>query len=246
MTASAGRNFEIQGRRVDLPVVVRDASNASATFLVPSAAAQRWVPDGAFEVAEILPGQGMLSIAAIDYRDNDLGDYDEVSIALFVRARGAKRGLPVLSTFADFLQGKLGTYIHRLPVNQSFTCEAGKTIWGFPKTVEEIALEARGDRISCRLAVDGVHALTISFPRGGTRTMPERELISYTYLHGVPHCTRAMMGGEGFAMRLGGAEIVLGSHTLSNELRLLGLPRRALFTTWTEHMHARFEGPEKL
>jgi hypothetical protein len=242
----AERTYEIQGRPVTLPVVVRDASNASATFLVPSAAAQRWIPDGAFEVAELLPGQGLLSIAAIDYRDNDLGDYDEVSIGLFVRERGAKRGWPIVGTFAGFLQGSLGLYVHRLPVNQSFTCEAGRTIWGFPKTVEAISIDAIGDRVSCRLVVDGVHALTISFPRGGAGAQPERELVSYTYLHGVPHRTRAKMGGEGFAMRLGGAELVLGSHALSNELRLLGLPRRALFTTWTEHMQARFEAPEKL
>ncbi len=239
-------SFEIQGRTVTLPVVVRDASNASATFLVSSEAAQRWIPDGAFEVAELFPGRALLSIAAIDYRDNDLGDYDEVSIALFVRPRGAKPGWPVLSTLLEFLQGKLGTYIHRLPVNQSFTCEAGKAIWGFPKTVENIAIETSGERLSCRLEIDGEHALTISLPSGGTGTMPERELISYTYLHGAPHRTRAQMGGEGFAMRLGGAALVLGSHPLANELRLLGLPRRALFTTFTEHMHARFELPEKV
>lgn len=229
-----------------LPVVVRDASNASAAFLVPSAAARAMLPDGALEVAELLPGQALLTIAAIDYRDNDLGDYDELSIGFFVRPRGAPRGWPIVGTLAEFLQGRLGTYIHRLPVNQSFTCEEGKTIWGFPKTVEEIALESRGDRMSCRLAIGGVHALTISFPRGGSGAMPERELISYTYLHGVPHRTSARMGGEGFAMRFGGAELVLGSHAVANELRRLGLPKRALFTTWTEHMHASFELPEKL
>ena len=229
-----------------LPVEVRDATNASAAFLVPSAAARGLIPDGALEVAELLPGQALLSIAAIDYRDNDLGDYDEVSIGLFVRPGGAPRGWPIVGTLAEFLQGRLGTYIHRLPVNQSFTCEAGKTIWGFPKTVEEIAIEARGDRMSCRLAVDGVHAFTISFPCGGNGVMPDRELVSYTYLHGVAHRTRAMMGGQGFAMRFGGAELVLGSHPVANELRRLGLPKRALFTTWTEHMHARFELPEKL
>jgi hypothetical protein len=242
----ASERFEIQGRTVTLPVVVRDATNASATFLVSSAAARRWIPDGAFEVAELVPGRALLSIAAIDYRDNDLGDYFEVSIALFVRPRGAKPGWPLLGTLVDFLQGKLGTYIHRLPVNQSFTCEAGRAIWGFPKTVEGITIETRGERLWCRLELEGVHALTISFPRGGSGVMPERELISYTYLHGVPHRTRAQMGGEGFAMRLGGAELVLGSHALANELRLLGLPRRALFTTFTEHMHASFELPEKL
>jgi hypothetical protein len=76
--------------------------------------------------------------------------------------------------------------------------------------------------------------------------MPERELVSYTYLHGVPQRTSARMGGEGFAMRLGGAELVLGSHAVANELRRLGLPKRALFTTYTEHMHASFELPEEL
>jgi len=242
----AGEHFEIQGRTVTPPVVVRDATNASATFLVPSTAAQRWIPDGSFVVAELLPGRALLSIAAIDYRDNDLGDYDEVSLALFVRPRGEGSSWPVVGTLVEFLQGKLGTYIHRLPVNQSFTCEAGKAIWGFPKTVEGITIEALGERLSCRLEVDGQHAFTIRFPRGGTGTMPERELISYTYLHGVPHRTRAQMGGEGFAMRLGGADLVLGSHALANELRLLGLPRRALFTTFTEHMHAVFELPEKV
>ncbi len=242
----AAASFEIQSRTVTLPVAVRDATNASATFLVSSAAARRWLPDAAFELAELVPGRALLSIAAIDYRDNDLGDYDEVSLALFVRERGARAGWPLVGTLADLLQGKLGTYIHRLPVSQSFTCEAGKAIWGFPKTVEGIAIESRGDRLWCRLEIDGVHAFTITFPRGGTGTMRERDLISYTYLHGVPHRTRATMGGAGFAMRLGGAELVLGSHALANELRLLGLPRRALFTTFTGHMHARFELPEKV
>jgi len=150
--------------------------------------------------------------------------YDEVSVALFVRPRGVAPSWPLIGTLVDLAQGKLGTYIHRLPVTQTFTCEAGVEIWGFLKTVEEIAIE----------------------PRGGAGRMPEQGLTSYTNLHGVPHGTRAVMGGEGFAMRLGGAELVLGSHALANELRLLGLPRRALFTTWTEHMHASFELPEKL
>jgi len=238
--------FEIQGRTLTLPIEVRDATNASATFLVDAAAARRWLPDGALELAELVPGRALLSIAAIDYRDNDLGDYDEVSIALFVRPRGAPAGLPFFGTLAGLARGRLGTYIHRLPVNQSFTCEAGRAIWGFPKTVERIELEARGDRFHCRLAVDGVHALSIRFPRGGSGAMPEQDLVSYTYLHGVAHRTRARMSGQGFAFRLGGAELTLGSHALSNELRLLGLPRRALFTTWTERMAARFEAPEKL
>jgi hypothetical protein len=33
-------------------------------------------------------------IACIDYKDNDLGDYNEVAINFFVRQKGKPRGLP--------------------------------------------------------------------------------------------------------------------------------------------------------
>ena len=76
-----------------MPVVVRDASASVATFLVSSRIARRLVPD-AFEVVELFPRRTPLAIAVIDYRDNDLGDYDEVSLTFFVRPKGAPRPSP--------------------------------------------------------------------------------------------------------------------------------------------------------
>ena len=64
-------------------------------------------------------------------------------MAFYVRERGATRGIPYLGAWADFLRGRLSTYIHRLPVDQSFTCAAGRGIWGFPKTVERIDFATR-------------------------------------------------------------------------------------------------------
>jgi hypothetical protein len=34
-------------------------------------------------------------------------------------------------------EDRAGTFIARLPVNQEFTCEAGRAIWGFPKSVKD-------------------------------------------------------------------------------------------------------------
>ena len=51
----------------------------------------------------------------------DLGDYDEISVALFVRERAEPAGPPILGTLRNFASGRLATYIHHLPVNQSFT-----------------------------------------------------------------------------------------------------------------------------
>jgi hypothetical protein len=173
-------------------------------------------------------------------------DYNEVSIALFVRPSGERPALPWLGNAIDLTRGKLGTYIAHLPVDQSFTCEAGRTIWGFPKTIQKIDMEYRPQRVTCRLEYDGEHALTLSLPRGGAKTMPDSDLVTYSFIEGVPHRTLFRSGADGFSARMGGAELTLGGGRIAAELRSLGLPRRALLTTWMERMHARFEPAQKL
>jgi hypothetical protein len=239
-------SYRIQGRDFSLPCVVRDASAGAACFLVPAAAARRLLPGPELELAELLPGRALLTLGIIDYRDNDLGDYDEVSIALFVHPRGEAPALPWLGSWLELLRGRLGVHIRHLPVNQSFTCEAGRLIWGFPKTVQQITFSYSPGRASCRLVYDGEHALSLSLARGGSRVLPEQELRTYSWIEGVAHVNRATQGAEGVGFRLGGAELELGRGALADELRGLGLPKRALFSTWMEHMHGRFGPPEKL
>ena len=238
-------SFEIQGRCVPLPVEVRDASAGVASFLVSSRAARRIVPKP-FEAVEVLPGRTLFAIAAIDYRDNDLGDYHEVSLTFFVRAGGAGRGIPWLGAWLDLARNRLATWIWRLPVDQAFTCEAGRSIWGFPKTRETIAFDYEPDRFTGRLEMDGQHVLTLSLPRGGSRTLPDAAMTTLTRIEGVPHRTRFTQGGQGTGFAVRGARLQLGTHPLADDLRALGLPRRALFSMWTERMHGRFEAPEKL
>jgi hypothetical protein len=237
-------SYSFQGRTVTLPCVVREAASAAATYLVDAAAARRLLPGPELDVVELMPGRALLSLACIDYRDNDLGDYNEVSLALFVRERGAPRGLPVLGAAVDFLRGRLPTFILRLPVNQSFTCEAGCGIWGFPKVVNEIEIE-HGSRAVCTWQADGQRILRFSVARGGRARMPDQALATYTYREGALHRTRFVSGAQGVGFHLGGAELELGPHPIAQELRGLGLPKRALLSVSMEKMHGRFEAPEK-
>jgi hypothetical protein len=247
MTALAAPSFEIQGRRVELPVEVREASTGSATYLVDAHAARRLLPSDALDVVEPWPGRAVLSVGCIDYRDNDLGDYDEISLALFVRERSRSSGpLPWLGALRDVLRGDVATFIHRLPVNQGFTCEAGCRIWGFPKVVHDIDIRHEGDRVVCDWSAEGRRVFRFSVPRGGGRTLPERTLVTYTSIEGVLHRTAFTSAAEGVGFRAGGARLVLGDHPIAGELRALGLPRRALISMWMEHMHGRFEAPEKV
>ncbi len=232
----------VQGRSVSWPVVVRDAAAANATFVVDGHAVRRLIPE-ALEPLEPWPGRALLSLGVIDYRDNDLGDYDEISVAFFVRERGRRRGLPVLGALRDLARGDVATWIHRLPVNQSFTCEAGRRLWGFPKTVDDIRIEHRGDRVHCQWRCEGRDVLQVAMPRGGRRPLPDRRMQTWTRLGGVLHTTDFTSGAEEASFRPGGVTLSLGTHPIADELRALGLPRRALFSVWMGHMHGRFEPP---
>jgi hypothetical protein len=229
-------SYEIQGQTVTLPVVVRQARAGVAFFDVDAAAAQAFVPGDAFEVVESTPGVAQLLIALIDYEDNDLGDYLEVGLTLFVRPRGA-----ATDGSAD------GTFIVHLPVDQSFTCEAGRTIWGFPKTVQEITAD-HGDTSSCwSLTMDGQLVLRITVPRGGDDEMADMEIQTYTYKDGAPHTTPFRQGGSGSSIGFGeGVELELGDHPIAKELAALGLPKPASMSTWTERMHGTFEAANPL
>lgn len=237
--------YLIQGQTVTMPCVVRDACSATATWLVSSRAAKALLPGPDLEIAEVLPGRGLLTIACIDYRDNDLGDYNEVSIALFVRKRGDRKGIPYVGAAADMMRGLLPTYIVHLPVNQSFTCDAGRTIWGFPKTVDEIHFDTSGDRARCLWTKDGHSVLELSLPIGGQRDFPEQALRTYSYIDGVLHQTPFLSSAEGLGVRLGGAEIELGAHPIADELRSLGLPKPALMSMWMGKMRGRFDAAQR-
>jgi len=237
--------YLIQGRTVTMPCVVRDACSATATWLVSSRAAQALLPGPDLEIAEIMPGRGMLSIACIDYRDNDLGDYNEVSIALFVRKRGDRKGVPYLGAAADMMRGLLPTHIIHLPVTQSLSCEAGQTIWGFPKTVDEIDFDTTSDRARCIWNKDGQNVLKLSLPIGGNRDFPEQKLRTYSYIDGALHETQFVSSAENLGVRMRGAEIELGAHPIADELRSLGLPKPALMSMWLGKMRGRFEAAER-
>ncbi len=245
LAATNERTALVQGRPVSLPVEVRDAMAVSALFLVPTRAARDIVSHPRLQLLELLPGRAVCVLAAVEYRDNDLGCYNEFAVNFFVRP-GVERPLPLLGLLAAFRARAAGVYIHWLPVTTSFSRDAGRDIWGFPKTVDEIAFRDANGWRQCSVAVQGTHVLTFSVRRGGRGRLSEMPQDAFAVRDGVLYRTPSVMSGDGVGTRLGGARLVLGEHPRAAELRALGFPRRALVSTFTAHMRASFEAPERL
>ena len=228
MTAAPAGTVEVAGRPVRLPVGVRDAHAASAAFVVPAAALRSWLPDG-LSVVPAGRERALVTLSVIRYLDGDLGRYDELSIAAVVR-HGAR----------------VGSYIHRLPVDDEFSLAAGRTIWGFPKTLEVLAVHAEDERLACAWRSDGRRVLRLAIRNAGRGVLPAAAYRAFTVFGGRLHATRFMMRATGFGARRGGAVLRLGHGQAADELRDLGLPKRALFSSSMERMQARFDAPRPL
>ncbi|MEU8346591.1 acetoacetate decarboxylase family protein [Actinomadura meyerae] len=233
----------VQGERVTLPVRIRDAAVASAMFAVPARAAQAVIAYSGLSVAEPLPGRAICSLAFVRYADGDLGPYHEFAVAFLVRPPGA----PAPGRLGG-LRG-IGAFIHWLPVNQEFTLEAGRTIWGFPKEIADMPMDLSGRVKRCAVRFGGRTAIELAvkpgLPMPGSTAAPKVD--AYSCLDGVTRRTPWTLTPSDVRTRPGGAKVVLGDHPVAEELRGLGLDRaRALTTSSVGHLQMVFEGAEEV
>lgn len=234
---------EVQGIPITFPVRVRDGSAGSAAFAAHADAVMRLLPEG-LAPALIAPGTTLAMLAMVDYRDNDLGDYDEAAI-VFPCVPG-DRPASVLGTAKDAFGGNAGGYIHRLPVDQAFTCAAGRQLWGYPKTVDEVSVQTSDRRARCSWRVDGTFVWELVVPRSTTvPRLPARSLKTYSVLDGQLVATEFRAGGTGARMGFGGS-VHLGDHPIADELRSVLRSRRPLWSMWIEHVEASFGEPTPL
>jgi hypothetical protein len=216
----------IAGTVLTMPVRIRQADVHTAMFAVDAAAAQAMIDYSGLRVCQQRPGRAVVNLMLARYIDGDLGAYHEFGTAVMVNPPGSRaHGWRAL--------GSAGAFIHHLPVDQAFTCEAGRTIWGFPKIMADFTIR-EGSRFGFDVRADGSHIATIDFGRGlgvpSVLTSRPRTLQAYSHLDGVTRQIPWEMRISGVRGRLGGATLRLGEHPYADELRALGLPKGALMS----------------
>lgn len=215
-----------------MPVQIRQATAFMAMYSVPCAPAQELIDHTGLEMLRFRPGRGLCGLVFVDYVDGDLGPYNEFGVVFMVREHRT-RGGSVPGDLRALATGRAGALIHQLPVDGDFTLAAGRGIWGFPKVLADFTADHASDVKHASVGQDGrlIVDLTVKpgfrAPGGPTST----SMQAYSHLDGVTRVTSWDMNPNGVRTRIGGADLTLGSHPIADELRLLGLPRRALMTT---------------
>ncbi|MCQ4117682.1 acetoacetate decarboxylase family protein [Rhodococcus tibetensis] len=225
-------SHQVLGKQVDMPVEIRQASAFTAMYSVPTGAAQSLIDYTGLEILQFRPGRGICALVFVDYVDGDLGPYNEFGVIFLVRDHRTD-STSVPQDLKALARGRAGAVIHQLPVDGDFTLAAGRGIWGFPKVLADFDVDHVSSVKRASVSQDGrlIAQLSvkqgISLPGSGANA----SLAAYSHLDGVTRFTTWDMNPSGVRSRPGGAALKLGSHPIADELRTLGLPKRALVTS---------------
>jgi len=231
MTDSLASQHTIAGTVLTMPVRVRKATQHTAMFAVDADAAQQMIDYSGLQVYRFLPGRALVTLILTHFVDSDLGTYHEYSTCVSVNAPDSKPSLRSMQT----------AFVHHMFVDQAFTLEAGRTIWGFPKVMADYAIRD-GNQFGFDANIDGQLVIDMEF-RPGLKipgASRKQELSSYSYLDGVRRESRFEMLPTGVRYRPGGARVRLGDHPVAKELASLGLPKRALVSISSENVAMTF------
>ncbi len=252
MTDTTGLSqHTIAGTVLTMPVKIRKASQHMAMFSVDADAAQRMIDYSGLQVCRYRAGKAVVVLMLMHYVDGDLGQYLEYGTNVMVNPPGTKAtGLKALQA--------AGAFIHHLPVDQAFTLEAGRTIWGYPKVMGDFTVRGAndsagardGNRFSFDLSIDGQFAVGMDFRPGlpvpSTFTSKTQVHPTYSHLDGVTRETAGEMRLSGVRYRPGGATVRLGEHPYAKELASLGFPKRAMISSSADNVEMTFADAKEI
>ena len=226
----------IAGTVLTMPVKIRTATQHMAMFSVDADAAQRMIDYSGLRVCRYRPRRAVVVLMLMHYLDGDLGQYLEYGTNVMVNPPGSdETGFKALQS--------AGAFIHHLPVDQAFTMEAGRSIWGYPKVLADFTIRDR-HHFGFDVSIDGQFAVGMDFRRGlrapSVLTSKTQVHPTYSHLNGVTRETAGEMRLSGVRYRPGGVTVRLGEHPYARELSSLGFPKRALISSSADNVEMTF------
>jgi hypothetical protein len=240
-----------------LPARFIEASEGAAVYVVSSAVATSVLGEVADFVSpfELGGGRTLLAVIGIDYRVSDLGQCNEIALAVSVRPRNDRTGPP-------------GAMFVGIAVSSAFSRDASRAIWGLHKVFhKDLSVSYRPDRVRFGLTADHPGTLSVAFPRFGTAASNQIPIPIYSRLESsgseaaTPLRSIMSLSGRGEGVQVGGSvSIRVGQpnawncicrgaveNCLCRTLQKFDVEQRLpALNVWIGHLSGAFEAPEEL
>lgn len=240
---------EIAGQPAKLPAFYYDAAEMMALFPARYGELRRLLPDRRFAPARLAPGLGVVAVSCLEYRDTDVGPYNELAIAIPLNEPFFRPNLPGRALVEATRRGQVHSFIVHLPVTTEIALRGGVDAFNFPKFLGKIDFDEVAVQRRCRLAEEQEPILTFTGPRPSATGKERLQYFNHLWMDGQPQRAEFTINRLQVAksVRPGAAVLELGErHPIARELDRLLVSKRSLQYEYVPQFEGILHGPEHL
>lgn len=141
------RPIAIRGAPALAPLFYRDVRMMLGLFAAPLDAVRAVLPSARLRPLRPFTGHGVVAVACFEYRDTDIGPYNEVAVAVAARLDRGPTG--PLACLRSVLSRRYRCFVADLPVNTEIALHGGLDWFHYPKTLADIRFEEDRDHRTC-------------------------------------------------------------------------------------------------
>ena len=213
------------GYEVTIPTFYFDFAQASVVLATPLERIRELLPSPRLYPLRLTPRSGVTVVVAYQYRDTDIGPYNEVAIGFPVTV---DRSSPVLTGLRRFQVEGGSVFIWQLPVTTAIARDLGVEAAGYPKFLADIEFTDEAGLATCRVSAGERHILTLRLRHRKPRPRSERARTGPVTVKG-DRLLRGMatnsISQAAVAFHGRGVELELGDHPVADQIRRLEMGR---------------------
>jgi hypothetical protein len=238
-----------RGHATATPTFYYDAGLMEAVFPARLGVLRALLPDPRFVPLRLAPGVGAVVLDCFEYRDSDLGPYNELGIGIMLATPGTRPNLPGRQLAAILHRRQGHAFIAHLPVTTEIALVLGVDFFAFPKFLADIEFREDAGGRRCRLSEDGEHILTVTGRRIETPGRRVWQSFAHLWMDAQPQRAEVRMNqlAHGTCRRPGAARVELGDrHPIARELDRMLLGRSSLSYDLVPRQEQVLFGPDHL
>jgi hypothetical protein len=232
-----------------VPIFYYDGEQMTGIFPAKLGALRRFLPDPRYVPARLAPGVGAVTVTCFEYRDTDIGPYNELAISIPLSHPHHLANPPGRALLRAVRRGQFDSYIHHLPVTTEIARVGGRDFYNFPKFIGGIDYEQDAGTRTCRLSEGAEQILTMRCDRLAGRGSENVQLFNHLYQNREPQSAefKILAHDLGRSIRPGAAVLELGSrHPIARELDGALLSRRSISAAYAPRIEGILYGPHHL
>lgn len=237
------KDLSLEGK---LPVFYYDTTAMTAIYTASTTLIRRLLPRTDMHPVEVIKGRALAAFTAFEYRASDIDPYNEFSISFPITF--GKKGIPGLTVLGMMARRYFTAYVWQLPVTTERARKGGVEMYGYPKFLADIVFSHEGNMLVCTISEGGRNILTLKGKK--LKTSPEKvnRFKTFSVKDAVPLAANVYMNPREFGKSISrnAAQLTLGNHDISGQLRELDLSEKPLFFQYMPLMEAILYGPRNL